>query len=1016
MPCQLISLESPHVLSRPVPRTSSLSAGWFILSVITLIESQRYDQICSRANVSLSLDNRVGPSSYEVYLNESQLQYFLSIPEIEVSQRSTKFIRFEEPLKPRKQTLSGSSNYVVRATEGWTPQDPSVKLIQAFPRNLFLLEGVPDPESFAQKDPRIRTIHTFPKLTTKNRYVSGFLESGSQTPTFANGRQLSNHLLQSKLNLTGLGQFVVIADSGLDPLHPFFLDETQPTPTKDPNYDHRKVVAIVPVTDTGDIKDRTAGHGTHCAGTIAGKTSSDEPGLAMYSGVAPDAKLYVFDLNSIEGMTEVELVAMNPFLWIADLNTSNGFGVSSHSYGADYSNFLLSYMWDLFATQFPDWLNVFAAGNEGAEDEPFTINCAGDAKNVLSVGATTAPHLAKLESGRNWFVEIGGVTHELKVVTGSVDPWKATTANPGLRLANISDIHVVKDPQELCLLVNATEYPAIILTSEEEAPDCGNDFHVPVFYLNGTLSDVSTASIYALPKEQQQEFERAYFSSIGPNFIGTLKPDIVAPGSGTISAKAGNPDSSEPRPLTPESLIAYSGTSMATPAVAGLATLIRQFFVDGHYPLITELSDPIIPRSTLLRAMLINSASQLARYSNDPSPNFFTGYGIPDAGDSIGLKGKGLRIVNAVNISANTKHRYRISIDRNDTDLSITVSYIDVALYALDTYQPLYADLDLFVVSPSGKLFVGNGLSNNETNEFSTNERVLIKAEEVEIGDYTIEIISHEMSDVNYPVVEYSMAVLGPFDQRNFAKNPVPMTRDENVSGCLLGCGTGVCNSNGICECGDDHFGYQCEREIESYDMQVVHKLKLHSRRVTYGKTVIGFSNGKDDPPILVLKPVGTALGYITIATSVSRPITHLTDSEIGFFRSGTSPWTIEAKLTIPDDVPPNFTLYWAVYFVGLEDPEYSYSLSVKNYPSVPSEVPSVSSEEPSVKPTDEGSSGGNESKLLLPMPAIIGIVVGIVVVLVIIVVVVVIVRRRKGPEVNEEYEVELNSEVDWKA
>ncbi len=60
-------------------------------------------------------------------------------------------------------------------------------------------------------------------------------------------------------------------------------------------------------------------------------------------------------------------------------------------------------------------------------------------------------------------------------------------------------------------------------------------------------------------------FKQAYFSSRGKTADGRIKPDVSAPGVAITSAKAN----------TTEGYVDYSGTSMATPFVAGVSLLMR---------------------------------------------------------------------------------------------------------------------------------------------------------------------------------------------------------------------------------------------------------------------------------------------------------------------------------------------------------------------------------------------------------------------------------------------------------
>jgi hypothetical protein len=126
------------------------------------------------------------------------------------------------------------------------------------------------------------------------------------------------------------------------------------------------------------------------------------------------------------------------------------------------------------------------------------------------------------------------------------------------------------------------------------------------------------------------------FSSRGPTQEGRLKPDVVAPGTcilSTLSRAVVNP-SSDFGVSTDPAFFFDSGTSMATPLVAGCAAVLRETLVRNGTPK---------PSAALIKALLIEGAVNLpGQYKPTEagrSPNNNSGWGRVDLAGSVIIAG-----------------------------------------------------------------------------------------------------------------------------------------------------------------------------------------------------------------------------------------------------------------------------------------------------------------------------------------------------------------------------------------
>jgi len=95
----------------------------------------------------------------------------------------------------------------------------------------------------------------------------------------------------------------------------------------------------------------------------------------------------------------------------------------------------------------------------------------------------------------------------------------------------------------------------------------------------------------------------------GPTNDGRRKPEIGVPG---CSIRSSNNN-------TTCSITTLSGTSMASPQVAGAAALVRQYFMDGYYPSGDATpADAFTPSGPLMKAVLLNACQDMTGQAGYP--------------------------------------------------------------------------------------------------------------------------------------------------------------------------------------------------------------------------------------------------------------------------------------------------------------------------------------------------------------------------------------------------------------
>ena len=432
--------------------------------------------------------------------------------------------------------------------------------------------------------------------------------------------------------ISGEGQVVAVIDSELQIDHEFFAGEVeQPAIAKgdvafqlkngslniasdtdiDDIYYSSKIPFAFnyarPSTDTG-YKDNGVIHGTHVSGIAVGRNGTLLNG-ERFSGVAPEAQLIFLGVGDDNGyLSDSALIAAYDDVLKLDVDAVN------FSAGTDYGA-KTTIMQDAYNNlACTDIYFSAAAGNSSrgfdgqavaaTDTDSYTVNYPSTLLDATSVASSTLSSvLIKINQ-----LSIEGSDTTLPYIIPNAlyfnDAFKDAYYETVYCGIGRTEDFAGKDLEGKIAVVDrgvistatqsnnalAAGAIGIIFISENDT------LSTSVFYVNDILPaiTVTKAAREILSKDgvrvkaddqeativtETNALQMSSFSSWGPDATLLLKPDITAPGSDIYSSWPSDDG-------TTNAYTQASGTSMATPAITGCATLLRQYLKENaaDYP------------------------------------------------------------------------------------------------------------------------------------------------------------------------------------------------------------------------------------------------------------------------------------------------------------------------------------------------------------------------------------------------------------------------------------------------
>lgn len=422
-----------------------------------------------------------------------------------------------------------------------------------------------------------------------------------------------------------------------------------------------------------------------------------------------------------------------------------------------------------------------------------------DGKIIYGDGAIEyddhATHVAGIMVGKELLVGNGyesrGMAYEADLTTYD---WNndlsemSSAAGQGLLVSNHSyglDLSLVSNPDNFLgrydggsagvdqIAFNASYYTIVTAAgNDRQAGYSYNGYNI----LGGEMATAKNTIVVAAVKSMSNynnpsSVKMSSFSSWGPTRDKRIKPDISADGVSVISSIAHDGSGN----VSDNSYANLSGTSMASPSVAGAVILLQE--------LSSDLNNGVFLHSATIKAVMIQTARE-AGSNAGPDPKF--GWGLLNVADAAQLMVDSHNEENGAyykELSLHTGNTYTTTIKADGGEpLKVTIAWTDPAgndQGPSGDSSVLIHDLDLRVKDSQGNTYYPWRLDeNNDTapakndgdNAVDNVEQVFIENPDAD-EDYTIEVSHKGMVLLGSDHQDFSLVAQGGQSEMSVSKN-----------------------------------------------------------------------------------------------------------------------------------------------------------------------------------------------------------------------------------------------------